>query len=69
MKMGPLPDFAALKVVTEKKQTFFNYFSTLSEAVNQDIRAARERLMALRTIENLESDDTAWLLAQADYYG
>lgn len=69
LDIGPLPDFSAFKVVTEKKQTFFNYFSTLSDAVNQEIRADRERLMALRGIEDIGDDDTAWLIALADHYG
>lgn len=43
-----IPDFAAIRDVTEKKATFFEFLSPFVETVNQEILLQRQRLISLR---------------------
>lgn len=58
----PLPDFAAIPDVEEKKQTFFDFLQPFVDAKNTDIQQQRRRLV--RLIEKIEAgrdlDYTEW---------
>lgn len=43
-----IPDFAAIRDVSEKKATFFEFLSPYVETVNQQILLQRQRLISLR---------------------
>jgi len=45
----PIPDFASMLDVQEKKETFFSFLAPYVEAVNQQILAQRQRLLVLQS--------------------
>ena len=66
---SPVPDFAAIKNVSNKKQTFFNYFKPIVAHENARIARERERLAELSVKKVRTRADKEWLEALAVNYG
>lgn len=67
-KVGPLPNFAAITDVREKKSQFFNYLQPMDDKENARILEVRTKVVALKTKSKLSKDDKAFLAQLAKKY-
>ncbi len=64
----PLPDFAVITDVNEKKQRFFDYLEPFIDHENTLLAAKRERLKTLNAQSNYSAQDRQWLLDMVQRY-
>ena len=62
------PDFASLKDVTERKETFLNYFNRSIQKLNGAITEDREKIEQLASSQSLSGAKRNWLKAIAAQY-
>jgi Bax protein len=62
------PDFAAIKDVKHKKQTFFDYMSPLIDEGNKNILSTRKRIVACQAKAELSADDNRFLKRVSEQY-
>ena len=66
--VSPLPDFAEIRDVREKKEAFFSYLLPKVYKVNQHVMAQRQQLLIWQTQEVLTAEDQRQLRAMATRY-
>ena len=63
------PDFASIKNIEERKETFFNYFCTSTQKLNAAILGDRERIEKLAADPSVGNTQISWLKTKAAQYG
>ncbi|RQW63579.1 glucosaminidase domain-containing protein [Vibrio viridaestus] len=67
-KVGPAPDFKAIKKISERKKKFFSYLIPGIEYENSLIALERERIIALKGQDSLNNEDKDTLKKFAKRY-
>ncbi len=62
------PDFGSIQDVTERKETFLNYFSSSAQKLNAKVMADRGKIEQLAATQNLSGEKLSWLKAKAAQY-